>query len=158
MILIKTETLELAKRAELNQLGWNGLPLTRAEGEWVVPDGYKYVADLPRPTETPEGYRWQRSLTLDNYGWEAVELPVVEPIVQPVTKLTIKRRLDVLGKWELFKTILDQTPAIKDEWDIAQDIRADDPMFVSNAESLKLALGITDEEFDALLAPLFNSV
>ena len=38
-----------------------------------------------------------------------------------------------------------------DEWLIAQDIRADDPIFIQNAASLKNALDLTDEEFNALL-------
>lgn len=72
--------------------------------------------------------------------------------VAGVTKLTIKRRLDALGKWETFKAILAQAPeAVQDEWTLAQEIRADDPMFIANRESFRTALGMTNAEFDALL-------
>lgn len=69
-----------------------------------------------------------------------------------VTKLTIKRRLDAIGKWETFKSVLAQAPeAVQDEWTLAQEIRADDPMFIANRESFRTALGMTNAEFDALL-------
>lgn len=72
--------------------------------------------------------------------------------VAGVTKLTIKRRLDALGKWETFKAILAQAPeSVQDEWTLAQEIRADDPMFIANRESFRTALGMTNAEFDALL-------
>ena len=129
-------------RIERESLDWYG-----------APEGCLYVEDLPRPTETPDGQQWTRAEpTLDGYGWELVESLEAEPVIQPVTKLTIKRRLDTLGKWEAFKALLAQMPAIKDEWDLAQEISADDPMFKSNAEQLKIALSITDEEFNSLLS------
>ena len=72
--------------------------------------------------------------------------------VMGVTKLTIKRRLDALGKWETFKAILAQAPeAVQDEWTLAQEIRSDDPMFTANRDAFRTALGLTDEDFDKLL-------
>jgi len=69
-----------------------------------------------------------------------------------VTKLTIKRRLDALGKWETFKAILAQAPeAVQDEWTLAQEIRADDPMFTANRDAFRDALGMTEEEFEGIL-------
>lgn len=69
-----------------------------------------------------------------------------------VTKLTIKRRLDALGKWETFKAVLAQAPeAVQDEWSLAQEIRTDDPMFAANREGFRTALGMTNAEFYALL-------
>lgn len=72
--------------------------------------------------------------------------------VAGVTKLTIKRRLDALGKWEKFKAILAQAPeAVQDEWTLAQEIRADDPMFTANRDAFRDALGMTEEEFEGIL-------
>ena len=69
-----------------------------------------------------------------------------------VTKLTIKRRLDALGKWETFKAILAQAPeVVQDEWTLAQEIRADDPMFTANRDAFRDALELTEEEFETLL-------
>lgn len=71
-----------------------------------------------------------------------------------VTKLTIKRRLDALGKWETFKTVLAQAPeAVQDEWMLAQEIRSDDPMFIAHADIFKTGLDMTEEEFQNLLNP-----
>lgn len=72
--------------------------------------------------------------------------------VAGVTKLTIKRRLDALGKWEKFKAILAQAPeSVQDEWTLAQEIRADDPMFTANRDAFRDALGMTEEEFEGIL-------
>ena len=71
-----------------------------------------------------------------------------------VTKLTIKRRLDALGKWETFKAILAQAPeAVQDDWTLAQEIRADDPIFTANREAFQTALGLSNLEMDSLLTP-----
>jgi len=72
--------------------------------------------------------------------------------VAGVTKLTIKRRLDSIGKWERFKAILAQAPeTVQDEWMLAQEIRSDDPIFAANRETFRTALGMTNAEFDAVL-------
>jgi hypothetical protein len=75
-----------------------------------------------------------------------------QPAPGDVSKLTLMRRLDALGKWGTFKTLLSQLPEIvQDAWTLAQSIRADDPLFVENAPTIKAYLGLTDEQFDALL-------
>lgn len=72
--------------------------------------------------------------------------------VAGVTKLTIKRRFDALGKWERFKAVLAQAPeSVQDEWTLAQEIRADDPMFTANRDAFRDALGLTEEEFEGIL-------
>lgn len=69
-----------------------------------------------------------------------------------VSKLTIMRRLG--DKWPTLKGILSQLPElVQDAWLLAQEIRSDDPLFADNAEFLKSALNLTDEEFTALLTP-----
>tara|TARA_R110000796_G_scaffold173868_1_gene290840 strand:- start:25932 stop:26489 length:558 start_codon:yes stop_codon:yes gene_type:complete len=82
--------------------------------------------------------------------------PVVEEVVG-VTKLAIKRRLDALevpGKWKTLKTVLTQlSEDVQDEWELAQNIQADDPLFLANAEALQVALDLTPEQMAALLQP-----
>ncbi|HKJ90666.1 MAG TPA: hypothetical protein VJ960_06000 [Oceanipulchritudo sp.] len=124
-----------------------------------MPDGYKYVPDLPRPEIDSNTQRLDRAApTLDGYGWLAVDLTDEEiearkPPIRPVTKLTLMRRLSELGKWQTFKALLAQLPEeVRDAWDLAQDIRSDDPLFVSNADSLKASLELTDQQFEDLLS------
>lgn len=76
------------------------------------------------------------------------------PPAGDVSKLTLMRRLDQLGKWSAFKALLAQLPEIvQDAWTLAQAIRADDPLFVAHATAIKAYLELTDEQFVALLAP-----
>jgi len=73
-------------------------------------------------------------------------------VADGVSKLTIMRRLG--DKWPVLKTILAGLPeGVSDAWELAHEIRADDPLLVANAEFLKGALEMTDEEFSALLKP-----
>ena len=150
-ILKKNTPLRLATRQDMHEIN-SGALLKRGDDQGIAPDGFSYIENQDKPAPV-EGYRWARLLTSDLYGWEQVALPTPEPVIQPVTKLTIKRRLDTLGKWQLFKAILAADENMGDEWAIAQDIRSDDPMFVLNKAALKLALDLTDEEFEALLEP-----
>lgn len=69
-----------------------------------------------------------------------------------VTKLTIMRRLG--PKWATLKAILASLPDdVQDAWTLAQEIRADDPLFAANAAFLQAELELTEEEFTALLTP-----
>jgi hypothetical protein len=71
-----------------------------------------------------------------------------------ISKLTLKRRLDVLGKWASFKAFLAALgEAAVDEFNLAAEIRADDPMFQQIAPLAKQALELTDEQYAALLTP-----
>lgn len=85
--------------------------------------------------------------------------PYVAPTPKPAaprsaTKLTIKRRLEDLGKWETFKAVLESMPAtVRDEWTLAQEIREDDPMFVANRDAIVAALGITSDQLSSLFDP-----
>jgi hypothetical protein len=89
----------------------------------------------------------------------ALELAAAQGQPRPdggVTKLTIKRRLDALGagKWATLKGILASLPDdAQDEWTLAQEIRADDPLFLHYADTLKGMLELTDEQFAGLLVP-----
>ena len=91
-------------------------------------------------------------------GWSPVyppDPPPVEPEppeIEGVPKLTIKRRLG--AKWATLRAIIATLPEdTQDEWNLAQVIEADDPIFVANAAFLQAALDLTEEEFAALLTP-----
>jgi len=75
-----------------------------------------------------------------------------EPVVLGVSKLTIMRRLG--DKWPTLKAALSTLPEIvQDAWLLAQEIRADDELFLAYKETLKTILDLTDDEFNALLTP-----
>lgn len=71
-----------------------------------------------------------------------------------VTKLTIMRRLDALGKWATFKSVLATLPAVvQDAWALANEISDADPLFVQNAVALRTALGLTESQIEGLFNP-----
>jgi hypothetical protein len=70
-----------------------------------------------------------------------------------VSKLTLRRRIRALGKEALFDAALDAMPNARADWDDAQSLRTDDPLFTTYAPQFKQALDLTDAQFAALLAP-----
>lgn len=50
--------------------------------EWVAPDGYAYIPDLPKPDYNYEVEECERLLTTDVYGWQ----------VRPLTEEEIEAR------------------------------------------------------------------
>jgi len=84
---------------------------------------------------------------------DALARPLAPDPAGAISKLTLKRRLDVLGKWSAFKAFLASLgEAAVDEFNLAAEIRADDPMFQQIAPLAKQSLELSDEEYDALLA------
>jgi hypothetical protein len=76
------------------------------------------------------------------------------PTASGISKLTLKRRLDALGKWAAFKAFLASLgETAVDEFNLAAEIRVDDPMFQQIAPLAKQALDLTDEQYTALLTP-----
>jgi hypothetical protein len=96
---------------------------------------------------TVEGNR-PRVNSIDHLEPIPVEPKVAKP--RELSKLTLKRRLEELGKWDAFKTILQASPAW-DDFLLAQVVRTDDPVFTTQAPALKAALGLTDEQFNSLI-------
>jgi hypothetical protein len=132
-----------------------GYPTRRSVGdpaEWNAPEGHRYVPCLHQPEHDPATHRAVPHLTEESDGW-VLEAYEHQSMPVEVSKLTLMRRLDALGKWGAFKALLSQLPEIaQDAWTLAQAIRADDPIFVTYAETIKASLGLTDEQFTALLA------
>lgn len=68
-----------------------------------------------------------------------------------ITKLTLMRRLDALGKWTTFKTVIGQMPQIvQDAFDLCNELSEDDPLLVQNRPAFIQALGITGDQMDSL--------
>jgi len=107
---------------------------------------------------TPDGSfnEENKSDVVDGWEWFDTAEEAYAKFAAPkgVTKLTIMLRLDALGKWDTFKGLLTQLPQLtQDAWALAQDVKADDPMFLQYSATLKGALSLTDEQFDTLLTP-----
>jgi hypothetical protein len=75
------------------------------------------------------------------------------PPVRQLSKLEIRRKLRGWGKEDAFNGLLTATPHAQVDWDDAQVIKTSDPLFTANAAAFKAALGLTDEQFAALLTP-----
>ena len=80
-----------------------------------------------------------------------LDAPSEPNLVKIISKLNLKRKLDTLGKWNEFKTILAQDPDADDEFWLSQDIRTDDPIFTIKAPLIKIALNLSDEQFNSIL-------
>lgn len=79
--------------------------------------------------------------------------PAPEQPPRELSKLTLRRRIRALGKEAALDAALDAVPNARADWDDAQALRTDDPLFTTQAPAFKSALSLTDEQFTALLAP-----
>ena len=115
------------------------------------------IADTQTQLETAQGEASSvpnLQAQLDTALARIAELEAVpeEPVVLGISKLTIMRRLG--DKWPTLKAALLTLPEIvQDAWLLAQEIRADDELFVAYKDTLQTLLDLTDEEFNALLIP-----
>jgi polyhydroxyalkanoate synthesis regulator phasin len=115
------------------------------------------IADTQTQLETAQGEASSvpnLQAQLDTALARIAELEAVpeEPVIVGVSKLTIMRRLG--DKWPTLKAALLTLPEIvQDAWLLAQEIRADDELFVAYKDTLQTLLDLTDEEFNALLIP-----
>jgi hypothetical protein len=87
---------------------------------------------------------------------ENIEADIANPLPAEVgprqlSKLELKARLDVLGKWAAFVTFLTSIGAW-DDFILASFVSTDHPLFTTYAPQVKEGISLTDEEFDALIA------
>jgi hypothetical protein len=75
----------------------------------------------------------------------------VNIVSKEISKLSIKRKLESYGKWDSFKTFLSTIPSVDDEFWLAQSLRTDDPIFTQYSVIIKNQIGLSDEQFNALL-------
>ena len=80
--------------------------------------------------------------------------PAAKRAGRKVTKLTLMRRLEALGKWTAFKSILSSMPdLVQDAWGLAQEIDESDPLFAQNHDAIAAALGLSEEAISDLFKP-----
>lgn len=138
-----------------------GYPLTREVGDpstWSSPSGYKYIPLLPMPTEEPtSGKQWVTNLTDTEVNWIESTLETISnetPEEDGISKLTLMKRLQFIGKWSIFKEVLQGLDENSyDAWSLAQEIKASDPVVIDNRVSITQYLQITDQEFSDILDP-----
>lgn len=150
--LIKLEPLELQFKS------LNGFPssIIRSTSAPTAPGGYKYVENLPMPEEAaPEGQYYVRELTVDSYGWKLDPIP--EIVIEAVTNIQMRDALIDEGLHDQVDTIIANMPETTPEeiiekkkmydwWHHALNIRRDNP----RVATMQVALGLTDEEVDAI--------
>ena len=71
-----------------------GKPISRTRDNLTgvkAPTGCKYVPNQAMPSEAPQdGFRWTRKLTLTEYGWEEVAIPVEDVTPEDATQGALK--------------------------------------------------------------------
>ena len=137
---------------------FNGLPpsLTRESAAPQTPEGYSYVENLPVPEEeAPEGQYYVRDLTTESYGWKLEDIP--EESIEAVTRIQMRDTLIEEGLFDSVESIIQGMPETTDQeiidkkkmndwWNHAPNFRRDNIRIATMQE----ALGLTDEEVDAL--------
>ena len=141
----------------------DGKPITGVAAPWVSLDLVEHERPENYDSETHRIERINDEIDLDDgtltRGWRLVALTPEEiaarvPEVGGVTKLTLMRRLDDLGKWDTFKALITQLPPIaQDAWNLAQEVKSNDPILVQYGATIQAALQLTDEEYSTLLTP-----
>ena len=98
-------------------------------------------------TADAEKIRWD--FRTDAYA----PIPTPPIPVRTISKLAIRRQLRAWGMEAAFEAVLDAVPHARADWNDCQDIRTNDPLFVAHKDDFKAALGLSDEQFAALLEP-----
>lgn len=91
--------------------------------------------------------------------WDVVtkDFAVITPPARPapvrnISKLAIRRLLRSWDRETAFEQLLDAVPHARSDWNDAQDIRTNDPIFVANKEAFKAFLSLTEEQFQEILS------
>ena len=134
-----------------------GVPtVSETADESALRDGLAWSPVEERPEYDTETQKLVKKPLDEAIGYTVEDLTPDEiaervPRTQGVTKLVIMERLG--AKWGTLKAVLAQLPEdAQDAWNLALEIKADNPLILTYREQLKTALTLTDEEFDALLS------
>ena len=133
-----------------------GKPISRERDNLTgvkAPTGCKYIPNLPTPSEAPQdGFRWARKLTLSEYGWEEVAIPVVVP--SPVSMAQFREELSKPA-YEVdgtsLRVIVQQAVeasgiVMLDWWDTAATVERFNVKVLAMAQML----GVSDDTLDAI--------
>jgi hypothetical protein len=127
--------------------------------ESAVRAGLSWVPVLDRPEYDPSTQKLVHLPITEGIGYSVADLTEEEiaariPPVQGVTPLVIIERIVAIGSWETFEAALAAFPSyVEKSFYAATDIKTDHPLFVTYGAQFKTALGLTDEQFTALLTP-----
>jgi len=154
---MKTYQLIKLSPLKLEYSSVNGLPssLTRDAAAPPTPDGYDYVENLPMPNDAPEGQYYVRDLTTESYGWKLET--TAEPSIEEVTNIQMRDALIDEGLHDTVDDIIAAMPETTDQeivdkkkmhdwWQHASIFRRDN----ARIATMQAALGLTDEEVDAI--------
>ena len=155
---MKTYQLIKLSPLKLEYSSVNGLPssLTRDAAAPSTPDGYDYVENLPIPEEAaPEGQSYVRELTTESYGWKLET--IIEAPIEEVTNIQMRDALIDEGLHDTVDDIIAAMPETTDQeiidkkkmydwWQHAAIFRRDN----ARIATMQAALGLTDEEVDAI--------
>lgn len=125
--------------------------------------GYKPVVDTPPTTPAEEGYHWEARAWTEEDGkivrlYVQVENP--PPMPRTFSILRLETAIFQMGLTTAFDAFLDsqtvtnehgQTVPLRRFYDRANDLREDHPLFAQYFAAAKTALGITDEQAEAIL-------
>lgn len=142
---------------------WDGKPIIfEGENPPLLDEGQAWVPIEDRPTPG-ENQRLVRVLTTERDGWDVVDLTPEEieareqeriATMPGVTPLQLIERLVEAGKWDAFEAALGQFPSyVEKAFYAAQDIKRNHHLLLAYGPQFRLALGMTEEEFDTLLTP-----
>lgn len=116
------------------------MPPAPPEGKFAVRDGYE-------PVDTPDGKEWRQK-------WRYEDAPPPPP--RTFSKLKIYAALAQAGLWDALVAWLNtQTFEGINAYTafmLAQDLVEDHPMFAQWLAAAKAALGVTDEQVEAILS------
>ena len=126
------------------------------DGEEVLEEGYTRKADkvfiIGRKVKTgraiDKAVRDAERAEMDARFAEAEANRV--PVLGAVKKYTFHKRLKALGKWAAFNDEIKKTDEIKDLYDNSHELDINDPDVIALSPLIKVAVGVTDEEYDSL--------
>ena len=137
-----------------------GYPLMREVGDpstWSSPSGYKYIPSLPMPTEEPSsGNVWVTNLTDTEINWIESTSGTIpnESTEEGISKLTLMKRLQFIGKWASFKEVLQSLDEDShDAWNLTQEVKSSNPVVIDNRAGVIQYLQITEQQFSDILDP-----
>jgi len=138
-----------------------GYPLTREVGDpstWSSPSGYKYIPLLPMPTEEPaSGNQWVTNLTDTEVNWIESSLETItneSTEEDGISKLTLMKRLQFIGKWVSFKEVLQTLDEDSyDAWNLTQEVKSSNSIVIDNRAGIIQYLQITEQQFSDILDP-----
>ena len=79
-----------------------------------------------------------------------VPQPLRVPVLGAVKKHTFFKRLTAMGKWKAFKTQINKTVAVADLYNNSHELDINDPDVIALSPLIKIAVGVTDAEYNSL--------